>query len=163
MEVNGTLVDKRICDCDTCRTFFLPASGKHKENDFVAHHICLRHVVEYYQSKLKERNNTLERVWLFTDRCPGQYACRQNYCEVSHFPLKEMFQDVHLVHVRSLTVCSRHAVHDAAHSHLYLSALRLLQRRATLRACGMAVGRIRRTSSAGLRRRERYQTARRGG
>jgi len=123
VEVNGSLVDKRIHDCDTW-TFFLPASGKHKENDFVAHHICLRHVVDYYQSKLKARNITLERVWLFTDGCPGQYACRQNYCEVSHFPLKEQFQDAHLVHVRSITVCSRYAVHNAAHSHLYLSALR---------------------------------------
>ena len=74
VEVNGTLVDKRIHDCDTW-TFFLPASGKHKENDFVAHHTCLRNVVEYYQSKLhKERNTTVERVWLFADGCR---ACRR--------------------------------------------------------------------------------------
>ena len=82
---NGTRRQKRIHDCDVW-TFFLPASGKYKENDYLAHHVCLNYIVSFYQSKMKKKGVDLTHVLLFTDGCPGQYACRQNYQAVARFP-----------------------------------------------------------------------------
>lgn len=85
---------KRVNDTDAW-TFFLPASGKYKENDYVAHHKALDHIYEYYKEKLG--STKLDRIWLFTDGCPTQYACRQNYVRVAQFP--STHDGTHLVHV----------------------------------------------------------------
>ena len=82
---NGTRRQKRIHDCDVW-TFFLPASGKYKENDYLAHHVCLNYIVSFYQNKMKKKGVDLTHVLLFTEGCPGQYACRQNYQAIARFP-----------------------------------------------------------------------------
>ena len=60
-------------------TFFFEARSKNKDNDWFAHHKCLDHIITHYQTII----DGLTRVRLYTDGCPTQYQCRQNYVKVA--------------------------------------------------------------------------------
>ena len=76
--------------------------------DYFAHHKCLDHVVKYYKSKMM---TGLTRVRLYTDGCPAQYACRQNFCKVADFPQRH--DGLLLEHVVAIRYCFK-GTHDGA-------------------------------------------------
>ena len=76
--------------------------------DYFAHHKCLDHVVKYYKSKMM---TGLKRVRLYTDGCPAQYACRQNFYKVADFPQRH--NGLLLEHVVAIRYCFK-GTHDGA-------------------------------------------------
>jgi len=70
-----------------------------KKNDWKFHIACLEHIIKVYRD---ERGIRVDEVIVITDRCPGQYACRQNFLQVSKLSmgdqqptLKHLFACVH--------------------------------------------------------------------
>ena len=72
-----------ICDCDKW-AFFGSTMSKGKKNDHVYHEACLTYINDYYDKiradKGKDPINTFI-VW--TDQCPTQYRCRQNFRNIA--------------------------------------------------------------------------------
>ena len=56
-----------------------------KKNDHVCHNSCLTYLIKYYDEKRKQKNKSpipYNIVW--SDNCPTQYKCRQNFSNVAH-------------------------------------------------------------------------------
>jgi len=91
-------------------------TGQWKEADYHAHHVCLEHLVNYYVAARKAggHHDHLPRlvvVWVDTDGCPGQYACRQNYVKIAMYPFEH--KGVIVAHTRAITGEFK-GLHDSA-------------------------------------------------
>jgi hypothetical protein len=122
---------RRVVTTDTWR-FWQPASGKCNDADWVTHNQNLDHLVDYYVTWGKNRDAhngdwrrpaidgrlpkleilaPIKRVLLWTDGCPGQYKCRQNFLKVAQFPQRH--PGLELVHSFAATGQFK-GLHDAA-------------------------------------------------
>ena len=82
---DGTKYDKRITTNDAWKVY-AGASGKGKDNDYFFHHAALNNIVQHYvEQRLKQRQSPLTRIILWTDGCPGQYMCKENFVMVAQF------------------------------------------------------------------------------
>ena len=58
--------------------------AKGKKNDHVFHNACIAHLISYYDKEREEQGKgeiAANIVW--TDGCPTQYKCRQNFVHVA--------------------------------------------------------------------------------
>jgi hypothetical protein len=74
----------RVSDCDVWHVFG-DTLNKNTKNDHVFHNAALNHVLKHYT-----RDGNLptpsSRVRVWTDNCPTQYRCRQNFFALSKIP-----------------------------------------------------------------------------
>jgi len=75
---SGTSVAHDVYDCDVWH-FFGDDIGRGKKNDHVFHNASLDRIVEYYKGM------GIDLVKLWTDNCPTQYKCRQNFLMIATF------------------------------------------------------------------------------
>ena len=76
---------KRVTTNDAWK-FYLEASGKGKDADYFVHHAALANLVDFYvEQRAKAGLPPLKKVILWTDGCPGQYMCCQNFVKVASF------------------------------------------------------------------------------
>jgi len=74
-----------ICDTDRW-VFFGESMSKGKKNDHVFHSACLDYLIKFYAKKREEEGLPEIKVNIvWTDQCPNQYKCRQNFYNVSTF------------------------------------------------------------------------------
>ncbi|KAK7230489.1 hypothetical protein SO694_00176015 [Aureococcus anophagefferens] len=92
---SSSFVKKRITDNHAWK-FYAGASGKGKDNDYFFHHAALTHLVDFYVAKrVKDNKPPLTRVILWTDGCPGQYMCKENFVKVAAFWSKKGIELTH--------------------------------------------------------------------
>jgi hypothetical protein len=77
---NATVRDRVLSmnDCDVFR-YFGSTTGIGKKNDHVTHNACLTDIIKRHQREFEERLQELTFVMVWTDNCPNQYKCRQNF------------------------------------------------------------------------------------
>lgn len=80
----GTVVTHRINECEVWHMFG-DSRSKGKKNDHVFHNASLDMIVKYYNQTLGQQINTVT-VW--TDNCPNQYKCKQNFLKIATFALR---------------------------------------------------------------------------
>ena len=77
-------IECEVMVCDTDRwVFFGESMSKGKKNDHVFHMACLDYIISFYAKKREEDGLPEVKyniVW--TDQCPNQYKCRQNFYNV---------------------------------------------------------------------------------
>lgn len=74
-----------VNDCDKW-IFFGDTLSKGKKNDHIFHRSCLTHINKFYNEKRRLAGQEPIKVTVvWTDNCPTQYKCRQNFSYVSTF------------------------------------------------------------------------------
>ena len=80
-EINA---DKGIIN-DTDKWIFLEIQFQRaKKNDHVFHNACMTYIIKYYDKQRQHANKEpipINIVW--SDNCPTQYRCRQNFLQVA--------------------------------------------------------------------------------
>jgi hypothetical protein len=79
------LDEAMLSDCDKW-IFFGETMSIGKKNDHVFHNTCMDYIISHYDKQREE--DGLPRVdinIIWTDNCPGQYKCRQNFYNVATF------------------------------------------------------------------------------
>ena len=74
----------RVSDCEKW-IFFGDTISAGKKNDHVFHNACLTYIIKYYDKQRVDSGLSpipFNIVW--TDNCPTQYRCRQNFYHVSN-------------------------------------------------------------------------------
>jgi len=77
-----------INDCDVLQ-YFGSTMSKGKKNDYVTHNACLKEIIKRYIKEFEERGQKLSFVILWTDNCPNQYKCKENF--VGILKIEELF------------------------------------------------------------------------
>ena len=85
---NGEKVNYAECDY---WFGFVGTNEDGKKSDWVSHHVMLNTIIEHYINKEGRQYENL-RVW--TDNCPTQYKCRQNFFLLAKLALKFEFRYV---------------------------------------------------------------------
>ena len=80
-------VDEVIISTTDKWIFFADTLLKGKNNDHITHNACQTYLINFYDKKRAEKNLSkigVNIVW--TDQCPTQYRCRQNFllCKGKH-------------------------------------------------------------------------------
>jgi hypothetical protein len=83
-----------INDCDVLQ-YFGSTMSKGKKNDYVTHNACLKEIIQRYIKEFEERQHRLTFVIVWTDNCPNQYKCKENF--VGILKIEEIF-GVFIVH-----------------------------------------------------------------
>jgi hypothetical protein len=68
-------------DCDVFQ-YFGSTMSKGKKNDYVTHIACLEDIIKRYKREFEERQHELTFAIVWTDNCPNQYKCRQNFAGI---------------------------------------------------------------------------------
>jgi hypothetical protein len=68
-------------DCDVFQ-YFGSTMSKGKKNDYVTHIACLEDIIKRYKREFEERQQELTFAIVWTDNCPNQYKCRQNFAGI---------------------------------------------------------------------------------
>jgi hypothetical protein len=67
-----------VNDCDVLQ-YFGSTMSKGKKNDYVTHNACLQAIIQRYKVEFEERGQKLTFVIIWTDNCPNQYKCKENF------------------------------------------------------------------------------------
>lgn len=82
---NGTEDETIVNDCDAWH-FWGDTMSKGKKNDHVFHNACLDYVVSYYDTQRESKGlPPIKENLIWTDNCPTQYRCRQNFIKLATF------------------------------------------------------------------------------
>ena len=58
--------------------------SKGKKNDHIFHNACTTHIINYYDKERTDAGkDTIPMNMVWTDNCPTQYKCRQNFWKVA--------------------------------------------------------------------------------
>ena len=81
---NGVDMDETILnDCERW-IFFGDTLSKGKKNDHIFHNACTNHIIKYYDDERVEAGKNIVPINIvWTDNCPTQYKCRQNFWKVA--------------------------------------------------------------------------------
>ena len=72
-----------VNECDKW-IIFGDTYSKGKKNDHVFHNACLTYLIKYYDGiRAKDNKPPIPINVVWTDNCPGQYRCRQNFLNVA--------------------------------------------------------------------------------
>ena len=64
--------------------FFGSTLSRGKKNDYVFHEACLTYLCSFYDTQRKKEGKDVTPVNIvWTDQCPSQYKCRQNFWNVA--------------------------------------------------------------------------------
>ena len=85
--------DMSINDCDIFQYFGSMSKGE--KNAYVSHNACLKHIIEQYKHEFQEQNEELTYVIIWTDNCPNQCKCKDNFV---HIVLIEEILGVYVIH-----------------------------------------------------------------
>jgi hypothetical protein len=79
-KINGedVVTEVSLNDCDV-HQFFGSTMSKGKKNDYVSHNACLKHIIKRYIHEFQECGKTLTNAIVWTDNCPNQYKCKENF------------------------------------------------------------------------------------
>ena len=82
---NGnTFEDKAILTDTNKWAFFGCTLSRGKKNNHVFHEACLTHIIKYYDSnQIKEGKQAIPTNVIWTDQCPTQYKCWQNFWNIA--------------------------------------------------------------------------------
>jgi hypothetical protein len=67
-----------INDCDVLQ-YLGSTMSKGEKNDYVTHNACLKDIIRRYIKEFEERQQELTFVIVWTDNCPNQYKCKENF------------------------------------------------------------------------------------
>ena len=72
-----------VNDCDRW-IFFGDTQSKGKKNDHIFHNACTTHIIKFYDSeRVQIGKDKIPFNVIWTDNCPTQYKCRQNFWKVA--------------------------------------------------------------------------------
>ena len=60
------------------------------------HNTCLDKIIEKYKNIFEKKGHTLKKVIVWSDNCPSQYRCRQNFLQIAM--VRERHDDIELIH-----------------------------------------------------------------
>ena len=86
---SGTAV--RVTDCDVWHIFG-DTLNKNTKNDHFFHNAALNNILKHY---IEEKRLPIKNVHLWTNNCPTQYWCHQNFFTMSQIPI--IFLDMQLI------------------------------------------------------------------
>jgi len=82
---DGTTYKKTVWTTDAWK-FYAGSSGKGKDQDYFMHHIALLEMIKAYnEERVKEKKDPIKKIIIWTDGCPNQYMCCQNFVKVAGF------------------------------------------------------------------------------
>lgn len=97
--VDGIVEEYKFMECTHLRAIS-PSRGEGKDQDWLMHHAILKHIIEDHR-----KEHDLTKVIIWTDGCPTQYKCRQNFYGLT------LYDDILIIH-RFAATSQFKGVHD---------------------------------------------------